>query len=139
LSNLVENLLNACFTASPGLKERCKLLVFLALVLAIASVALSQGIDEGEFSEAMLAHKLRLLKSRFEQAEAELLMQTGAQSKVKKLELEDVFTRIKSLETEFQRGGYYPDLLDEQIFIIREKIRLILADPSRTPIDQEQS
>jgi hypothetical protein len=82
------------------LKERSKLLVFVALVLALPSVALSQWIDEGEFSRAMLAQKLRQLNSRFEQAEAELLMRGGAGSKLKnkKLELEDVYSRIRRLE-----------------------------------------
>jgi len=78
----------------------------------------------------MLAHKLQQLKSQFEQVEAELLMRGGADSKLKKLELEDVYTRIERLETEFHRGGYYPDLLDEQIVIAREKLRQVLADPS---------
>jgi hypothetical protein len=43
-----------------------------------------------------------------------------------------------SLETEFQRGGYYPDLLDEQIVIVLEDLQLILADPGQTGIDQKQ-
>jgi len=50
-----------------------------------------------------------------------------AESKLK--ELDQVFTDIKRLEAEFRRGRYYPDLLDEQIVIAREKLRLIAADP----------
>lgn len=78
----------------------------------------------------MLTQKLRQLNSRFEQTEAELLMRGGAESKRKKLELEDVYTRIRRLEIEFRGGEYYPDLLDEQIVIVLEDLRLILADPA---------
>src|SRR5262249_58850665 len=39
-----------------------------------------------------------------------------------------VYNEIKRLETEFRCGKYYPDLLDEQIVIIREELRLILAE-----------
>jgi hypothetical protein len=104
-------------------------LIFVSLVLALPAGALSEWIDEGEFSQAMLAHKLHQLKSRFEQVEAELLMRGGAESKLKKLELEDAYTKLNRLETEFRRGEYYPDLLDEQIVLVREDLRLILADP----------
>ena len=124
---------------SPSIRTRWKKdlrsLVLACLVFAQPSGAISQWIDEGEFSQAMLAHKLRQLKSQFEQTEAELLVRDKAESKLKKLELEDLYTRIKRLETEFQRGGYYPDLLDEQIVIVREDLRLILADPGQTGID----
>jgi len=121
----------AASNRSFGTKECCKLLIFFSLILASPTCALSQWIDEGEFSPAMLAHKLGQLKSQFEQVEAELLMRGGADSKLKKLELEDVYSRIKRLEAEFRRGGYYPDLLDEQIVIVREGLRMILADPGQ--------
>ena len=117
---------------SLGTKECCKLLVFASLILASPTCALSQWIDEGEFSQATLAHKLQQLKDQFEQVEAELSMRGGADSKLKKVELEDVYTRIERLETEFQRGGYHPDLFDEQIVIVREDLRLILAGPGTT-------
>ena len=124
------------FLADPrfkfGTKTSCKLLIFVSLVLALPAGALSQWIDEGEFSRAMLAHKLHQLKSQFEQVEAELLMRGGAESKLKKLELEDAYTKLNRLETEFRRGEYYPDLLDEQIVLVREDLRLILADPGTT-------
>ena len=121
-----------------GTKRSCKLLIFVSLVLALPTGALSQWIDEGEFSRVMLAHKLQQLKSQFEQVEAELLMRGGEKSKLKKLELEDAYTKLNRLETEFRRGEYYPDLLDEQIVLVREDLRLILADPGQTGIDQKQ-
>jgi len=60
-------------------------------------------------------------RSRVEREEAE----TGA-----------LYTSIESLETEFRNGGYCPDLLDEKILIVREKIRLILAGPRQIGTDQ---
>ena len=83
----------------------------------------------------LLSYKLCQLKTQFEQAEAELSMRRG-ESKLKKLELEDVYRRMIRLESEFQRGGYYPDLLDEQIVILPEDLRLILADPGQTGITE---
>ena len=50
----------------------------------------------------------------------------------KQLKLEALYTSIESLRTEFRNGGYCPDLLEEEILILREKIRLILADQGRS-------
>ena len=135
LPHFRKNQLVAVHRFTFGTRECCKLLIFIVLVLALPARALSQWIDEGEFSQAVLSYKLCQLKTQFEQAEAELLVRDEAESKLKKLELEDLYTRIKRLETEFQRGGYYPDLFDEQIVIVREDLRLILADPDQTGID----
>jgi hypothetical protein len=99
-----------------GWKKNCRPLILVWLVLTLPLGALSQWIDEGEFSQAMLAHKLRLLKDQFEQAETQLPMRSGAAAKVK--ELQRVYAEIKCLEAEFRRGRYYPDLLDEQIVTI---------------------
>lgn len=120
-----------------GWKKNCTPLVLVCLVLTLPLGALSQWIDEGEFSQAMLAHKLCLLKGGFELVEAELLMRRGAESKIN--ELQRVYAKIKRLEAEFQRGRYYPDLLDERIVIIREELRLILADGDQMRVDQKRS
>ena len=48
------------------------LMVLICSVLAWSPIALSQEIDEGEFSRAMLGYKLVLLKNQFEQAERKL-------------------------------------------------------------------
>ncbi len=105
-------------------------MVLICSVLAWPPVALSQEIDEGEFSRAMLGYKLQLLKNQFEQTERKLSTRSVAGSTPKKLE--HVYNDIKCLEAEFRRGSYYPDLLDEQIVVIREELRLILADPVET-------
>ncbi|HYZ74234.1 MAG TPA: hypothetical protein VE641_14235 [Chthoniobacterales bacterium] len=36
------------------------------------------------------------------------------------------------MEAEFRYGSYYPDLLNEQIFILMEKLRLLLVDPGQS-------
>jgi hypothetical protein len=85
---------------------------------------------KGEFSREMLSHKLQLLNSQFEHTEMRLLTRSVAASKAKKME--DIYNAIKCLEAQLRSGRYYPDLLDEQIVIIREELRLILADPAST-------
>ena len=113
-----------------GRRRGCVLAVFFCLILTWPLVALSQEIDEGEFSRKMLGYKLQFLKNQFEQTEMTLLTRSVAVTTLKKLE--HVYSEIKRLETEFRCGRYYPDLLDEQIVIIREELRLILADPAET-------
>ena len=107
-----------------GWKKNCIPLVLTCLALILPLGALSQGIDEGEFSREMLAHKLHLLNSQFELAQ--FLMRSGTESKLK--DLQRVNAKIKCLKVEFRHGRIEPDLLDEQIVIVREELRSILAD-----------
>ena len=107
-------------------RKGCLLMTLICLGLAWLPVALSQEIDEGEFSRTMLGYKPQLLKNEFEQTE----MRSVAGSGTKRLE--HVYSKIICLEAEFRCGRYYPDLLDEQIVIIREELRLILATPIKT-------
>jgi hypothetical protein len=112
-----------------GRSKGCVLIVLICLSLRWPPVGLSQEIDEGEFSRTMLSYKLQLLKNQFEETEMRLLTRSVAASKVQKLE--HVYNEIKRLEAEFRCGRYYSDLLDEQIVIIREELRLILGDPAK--------
>jgi len=112
-----------------GRRRGCALIVLICWSLAWP-VALTQEIDEGEFSRKVLGYKLQLLKSQFEQTEMRLSTQCAAASNAKKLER--IYSEIKCLEAEFWCARYYPDLLDEQIVIIREELRLILVDPAET-------
>ena len=100
--------------------------LLICLTLAWPPLAVRQEIDEGEFSEAMLSYKLQLLKAEFEQTERKLSTLIVAGTTLKKLE--HVSNEIKRLEAEFRCGRYYPDLLDEQIVINREELRLIPMD-----------
>jgi hypothetical protein len=104
-------------------------IVFICLSLAWP-VPLTQEIDEGEFSRRVLGYKLQLLKSQFEQTEMRLLTKGAAALNAEKLER--IYSELKRLETEFGCERYYPDLLDEQIVIILEELRLILVDPAET-------
>ncbi|HEY2422995.1 MAG TPA: hypothetical protein VGH55_02765 [Chthoniobacterales bacterium] len=110
-----------------GSKKNCLLVALICGVLSWPLSARSHGVDQGEFSPEMLAHKLHLLNCQFEQMETELSSAAG--SKLKKLD--EIYTDIKHLEAEFRSGRYYADLLDEQIVIVREKLRLIVADPDQ--------
>ena len=115
-----------------GRRRGCVLAVLTCLSLTFPLVALSQKVDEGEFSPKMLKYKLQLLKSQFEQTVMGLLTRGVAGSVAKRLE--HVYNEIKCLEAEFRCGRYYPDLLDEQLVIIREELRLILGilgDPAK--------
>jgi hypothetical protein len=117
-------------------KQYRNLLAVACLSLALHSTTLSQWLDEGEFSPGMLAYKLRQVKNQFETAEAQVSIRTEVEWNAKKLKLGALYTSIESLEAEFRNGGYCPDLLDEEILTVREKIRLILA--RQRPIDADQ-
>ncbi|MBV8099746.1 MAG: hypothetical protein JOZ31_11360 [Verrucomicrobia bacterium] len=65
----------------------------------------------------------------------QLAVRTELEWNAKKLELGALYASIESLQTEFRNGEYCPDLLDEKILIVREKIRLILAGTKH--IDQD--
>ena len=108
--------------------------MYLASGWALSALGLGQGDNEGEFCPGTLAHKLHLLNCQFELTESELTTRSVAESKLK--ELDQAFTDIKRLEAEFRRGRYYPDLLDEQIVIAREKLRLIAADAREATPDK---
>jgi hypothetical protein len=108
-------------------------LMYLASGWPLSALGLGQGDNEGEFSPGMLAHKLHLLNCQFELTESGLTTRSVAESKL--MELDQVFADIKRLEAEFRGGRYYPDLLDEQIVIAREELRLIAADPRQATPD----
>ena len=111
---------------TPGSKKHRLLVTLICLVLSwpLSALGLGQGVDEGEFSPGMLAHKLHLLNSQFELAQ--FLMRSGTESKLK--DLQRVNAKIKCLKVEFRHGRIEPDLLDEQIVIVREELRSILTD-----------
>lgn len=118
------------------MKQWRNLLAVSCLSLALHSTALSQWLDEGEFSRGVLAYKLRQVKNQFETAVAQFSMRTEVEWNAKELKRGALYTNIESLETEFRNGGYCPDLLDEKILSIRKKIRLILAGQKQIGADQ---
>ena len=76
------------------------------------------------------------MKNQFERAEAQVSIRTEVERNAKRLKLGALYTSIESLETEFRNGGYCPDLLDEEILTVRQKIRLILAGSRQIGLDQ---
>ena len=108
-----------------GRRRGCVPIVLICLSLAWSPAVFSQEIDEGEFSRTMLGYKLQHLKAQFEQTEMRVL--TGSVAGTTLKNLERVYSEIKRLEAEFRCGRYYPDLLDQQIVIICEELRLILC------------
>ena len=118
------------------MKQYSNLLAVACFSLALHSTALSQWLDQGEFSSGVLAYKLRHVKNQFETAEAQISNRTEVERNAKRLKLEALYISIESLETEFRNGGYYPDLLDEEILTVRERIRLILAGSRQFGVDQ---
>ena len=111
-----------------GWRQGCIGSVLIGLTLGPLAVAQSQAVDEGEFSPAMLGYRLQLVSGQFAQAERMLLKGGAAGSTLK--QLARVHQEIECLKAELRCGWYYPDLLDEQIVITREKLRLILAAPA---------
>ena len=119
------------------MKSYCELLAVACFSLALHATALSQWLDQGEFSPGDLAYKLRQMKNQFEMAEAQLAIRTELEWNAKKLELGALYASIESLQTEFWNGEYWPDLLDEKILKVREKIRLILAGSKQIGADED--
>ena len=118
------------------MKSYCELLAVACFSLALHATALSQWLDQGEFSPGDLAYKLRQTKNQFETAEAQLAGRTEVAWNARKLQLGVLCASIESLQTEFRNGEYCPDLLDEKIVTVREKIRLILAGSKEIGADQ---
>src|SRR5262249_32885548 len=81
---------------------------------------------KASFPRRCLGYKLQLLKAEFEQTERKLSTWIVTGTMLKKLER--VCNEIKRLEAEFRCGRYHPDLLDEQIVINREELRLITVN-----------
>ena len=106
--------------------KRCILFALILLTLERPSTALSQGVGEGEFSNGVLAYKLERLNGLFWQTEQKLSARLSGKSNLD--ELKRIWHEKNHLEARFLGGNFYPDLLDEQIVMIREELRLILAD-----------
>lgn len=78
------------------------------------------------FPGGVQAYKLHQVKNQFETAEAQVSIRTEVEWNAKKLRPGTLYSSIESLETEFRNGGYRPDLLDEEILTVREKLRLLV-------------
>ena len=63
------------------------------------------------------------LEGTFQRAESRL--GEASQWKLKSGELGGIGTRIERLNLQLKQGNYYPDLLDEQSALLRERLRHI--------------
>ncbi len=111
-------------------------ILFVAVSFALWSPLLSLGreIDGDEFSNDTLAYKLELLNHSFWRTEQKLSTRGVVASWLDRMR--HAWIEKNHLEAQFLRGDFYPDLLDERISLLREKLREVLANLS-SPASQE--
>jgi hypothetical protein len=92
------------------------------------SIGAGREFDGYEFSNDTLAYKLELLNHTFWRTEPE----GSSRGVVGTLlnQMKSAWIEKKHLEAQFLRGNFYPDLLDERISLLREKLRETLANMS---------
>jgi hypothetical protein len=102
-------------------------IIFIAVFFALWSplLALGRGVDGGEFSNDTLACKLELLNHIFWRTEQKLSSRGVVGARLDQLRF--AWIEKNHLETQFMRGNFYPDLLDERISLLGEKLREVLA------------
>jgi len=103
-------------------------IIFIAVSLALWNSLLALGRGEDEFSNDTLAYKLELLNHTFWRTE-QMLSSRGVVGPPLD-QLRYAWIEKNRLEAQFLRGNFYPDLLDERISLLREKIREVLANLS---------
>ena len=111
-------------------------ILFVAVSFSLWSPLLSLGreIDGDEFSNDTLAYKLELLNHTFWRTEQKLSTRGVVASWLDRMR--HAWIEKNHLEAQFLRGDFYPDLLDERISLLREKLREVLANLS-SPASQE--
>lgn len=110
-------------------------IVFIAVSLALWSPLLSLR-GEDEFSNDTLAYKLELLNHTFWRTEQMLSSRGVVRSRLDQMRY--AWIEKNRLEVQFVAGNFYPDLLDERISLLREKIREVLANVSSPALQEPQ-
>jgi hypothetical protein len=108
--------------------KSCIIFIAVSLTLWNPLLALGREFDGDEFSNDTLAYKLELLNHTFWLAEQELSGRGVVGPLVD--EARRAWIEKDHLEAQFLRGNFYPDLLDERISLLREKLREMLATMS---------
>jgi len=103
-------------------------IIFIAVSLALWNPLLALGRGEDEFSNDTLAYKLELLNHTFWRTEQKLSTRGVVASWLDRMR--HAWIEKNHLEAQFLRGDFYPDLLDERISLLREKLREMLATMS---------
>ena len=114
--------------------KSCILFVGVSFALWSPLLALGREIDGDEFSNDTLAYKLELLNHAFWRTEQKLSTRGVVASWLDRMR--HAWIEKNQLEAQFLRGDFYPDLLDERISLLREKLREVLANLS-SPASQE--
>ena len=114
--------------------KSCILFVAVSFALWSPLLALGREIDGDEFSNDTLAYKLELLNHTFWRIEQKFSSHIVAASRLD--QIRHAWIEKNHLEAQFLRGDFYPDLLDERISLLREKLREVLANLS-SPASQE--
>jgi hypothetical protein len=114
--------------------KSCILFVAVSFALWSPLLALRREIDGDEFSNDTLAYKLELLNHAFWRTEQKLSTRGVVASWLDRMR--HAWIEKNHLEAQFLRGDFYPDLLDERIALLREKLREVLANLS-SPASQE--
>jgi hypothetical protein len=102
-------------------------IIFIAVSLALWNPLLALR-GEDEFSNDTLAYKLELLNHSFWRAEQTLSSRGVVGSRLDQMRY--AWIEKNHLEVQFLDGNFYPDLLDERISLLREKIRKVLVNVS---------
>jgi hypothetical protein len=102
-------------------------IIFIAVPLALWTPLLALR-GEDEFSNDTLAYKLELLNRSFWRTEQMLSRRGMVGSRLDQMRYACI--EKNRLEVQFLDGNFYPDLLDERISLLREKIREVLAKVS---------
>ena len=102
-------------------------IIFIAVSLALWNPLLALR-GEDEFSNDTLAYKLELLNHTFWRTEQILSSRGVVGSRLDQMRY--AWIEKNRLEVQFLDGNFYPDLLDERISLLREKIREVLANVS---------
>ena len=114
--------------------KNCIIVVAVSFALCSSFLALGREIDGDEFSNDTLAYKLELLNHTFWRTEQKLSTRGVVASWLDRMR--HAWIEKNHLEAQFLRGDFYPDLLDERIALLREKLREVLANLS-SPASQE--
>jgi hypothetical protein len=103
-------------------------IIFIAGFFALWSplLALGRGIGGDEFSNDTLAYKLELLNHTFWRTEQEFSSRGVVGPRLDQVRY--AWIEKNHLEAQFMRGNFYPDLLDERISLLRERLREMLTN-----------
>jgi hypothetical protein len=106
--------------------KSCIILIAVSFALWNPLLALGRRFDGDEFSNDTLAYKLELLNHTFWRTEQEFSSRGVVGPRLDQVRY--AWIEKKHLEAQFMHGNFYPDLLDERISLLRERLREMLTN-----------